>query len=100
MIVKSQQKRIVLVTRPVFCVSLGQGIITFGCFGLEQQYVFLPLIRRYRRMVYGQHFYLPQWEELDEETKQVCGQFLKHHIAPCMDSVVKDIRVGFKVLLD
>jgi len=78
-------------------LSLGQGIITFGCFGLEQQYVFLPLIRRYRRMVYGQHFYLPQWEELDEETKQVCGQFLKHHIAPCMDSVVKDIRVGFKV---
>ena len=79
------------------CFRLGQGIITFACFGLEQQYVFVPILRRYRRLVYGQLFHLPKWEELDEETKNCCGQFLKHHIPSCMDAIVRDIRVGLKV---
>ena len=78
-------------------LSLGQGIITFACFGLESQYVFVPILRWCRTLVYGQQLDLPSWEDVDEETKHCCQQFLKHHIAVCMEAIVKDVRVRLTV---
>ena len=33
----------------------------------------------------------------EDDTKQICQQFMKHHIANCMEAVVKDVRVRLNV---
>ena len=46
--------------------------------------------------MYGQDsLVLPPWEDVNEDTKAVCQQFLKHHISACMDSLLKDVRSRF-----
>ncbi len=42
---------------------------------------------------YGIAFVLVQ----EDETKNICQQFMKHHIANCMEVIVKDVRVRLNV---
>ena len=65
-------------------LNFGQGLFTFAIFGLDAKYVLMPLQKWMRRKLYGQDsLILPDWEDLDEETKRHCQQFLKHHISNC-----------------
>jgi hypothetical protein len=74
-------------------LNFGQGLFAFAIFGFEPQYVAMPIRRLYRRWRYGaESLVLPQWEDLEPETKHTCQQFLKHHIDKCMESVLKDVR--------
>jgi hypothetical protein len=74
-------------------LNFGQGIFTFAIFGLDAKYVLMPIQNWLRRQCYGQdHLVLPNWEDLDEETKHHCQQFLKHHISNCMQTLVRDVR--------
>ena len=63
---------------------------------MQSTYVFLPLKAWCQKLIYGQDsLVLPAWEDVNDETKSVCQQFLKHHISPCMDSILKDVRSRF-----
>ena len=65
-------------------LNFGQGLFTFAIFGLDAKYVLMPLQKWLRRKWYGQEsLVLLDWEDLDEETKRQCQQFLKHHISNC-----------------
>lgn len=59
-------------------LNFGQGILTFVIFGLDTKYVLIPLRKYFRKIIYGKDsLVLPKWEDLDEETKRHCQQFLK-----------------------
>jgi hypothetical protein len=76
-------------------LNFGQGLFTFAIFGLDAKYVLMPLQKWLRRKWYGQEsLVLLDWEDLDEETKRQCQQFLKHHISNCMETLVRDVRHG------
>jgi len=76
-------------------LNFGQGLFTFAIFGLDAKYVLMPLQKWLRRKLYGQDsLVLPDWEDLDEEIKRHCQQFLKHHISNCMETLVRDVRHG------
>lgn len=76
-------------------LNFGQGLFTFAIFGLDAKYVLMPLQKWMRRKLYGQDsLVLPDWEDLDDETKRHCQQFLKHHISNCMETLVRDVRHG------
>ena len=65
-------------------------------FGVDSRYTFLPLKAWYQKILYGQDsLVLPPWEDVSEETKAVCQQFLKHHVSACMESLVRDVRTTF-----
>ncbi len=79
-------------------LNFGQGLFTFAVFGLDAKYILMPIRSWFRRHFYGQdNLVLPQWEDLDEETKLHCQQFLKHHISNCMENLVRDVRYRLKV---
>lgn len=74
-------------------LNFGQGLFSLAIFGLDAKYVLMPFIRLVRRLVYGQEsLVLPKWEDVEEETKHHCRQFLKHHISNCVESIVRDVR--------
>ena len=76
-------------------LNFGQGLFTFAIFGLDAKYVLMPLQKWLRRKIYGQDsLVLPDWEDLDEETKRHCQQFLRHHISNCLETLVRDVRHG------
>ena len=71
-------------------LNFGQGILTFVIFGLDTKYVLIPLRKYFRKIIYGKDsLVLPKWEDLDEETKRHCQQFLKHHLANCIQTLGK-----------
>lgn len=81
-------------------LNFGQGIFAFIIFGLQSGYVFLPLKAWYQKIIYGQDsLVLPPWEDVGDDTKAVCQQFLKHHINPCMDTLMRDVRTRFGSVL-
>ena len=62
--------------------------------------MFLPLKAWYQKIIYGQDsLVLPPWEDVGDDTKAVCQQFLKHHINPCMDTLMRDVRTRFGSVL-
>lgn len=70
-----------------------KGLFTFALFGLDAKYVLMPLRKWFRLKIYGhESLILPDWEDLDEETKRHCQQFLKHHISNCLSTLVRDVR--------
>ena len=74
-------------------LNFGQGLFAFALFGLNAPYIFMPMTRWYRKLVYGaESLILPQWEDLDSETKTQCQTFLKHHIERCMETILKDVQ--------
>ena len=74
-------------------LNFGQGFFTFAVFGLDAKYVLMPIQKWLRKKIYGQEsLILPDWEDLDEETKRQCQQFLRHHISNCLQTLVRDIR--------
>ena len=76
------------------CILIFPGIFAFIVFGLQSSYIFLPLKTWCQKIIYGQEsLVLPPWEDVNEDTKAVCQQFLKHHIPHCMNSILKDIRI-------
>lgn len=79
-------------------LNFGQGLFAFAVFGFDTRYILVPIRSCFRRIMYGQDsLVLPRWEDLADETKQLCQQFMKHHIANCMESVVRDVRVRLNV---
>ena len=71
-------------------LNFGQGILTFVIFGLDTKYVLIPLRKYFRKIIYGKDsLVLPKWEDLDEETKRHSQQFLKHHLANCIQTLGK-----------
>lgn len=78
-------------------LNFGQGLFSFAIFGLDAKYVLMPLQQWLRKKVYGQEsLVLPPWEDLDEETKRHCQQFLKHHLSHCVETLVRDVRFRLK----
>ena len=74
-------------------LNFGQGLFTFAIFGLDAKYVLMPLQKWFRTKFYGQEsLILPDWEDLNEDTKMQCQQFLKHHISNCLETLVRDVR--------
>ena len=62
--------------------------------------MFLPLKAWYQKIIYGQDsLILPPWEDVGDDTKAICQQFLKHHINPCMDTLMRDVRTRFGSVL-
>lgn len=74
-------------------LNFGQGLFVLALFGFDADYLTLPIRRWFRTLWYGQDsLYLPNWEELETETKAHCQQFLRHHVENCVRFLVKDIR--------
>lgn len=73
-------------------LNFGQGLFTFAVFGFDVEYVSVPVRRMWRRVLYGgEALVLPEWEDLEAETKRTCNHFLVHHVAQCVESIVKDV---------
>ncbi|KAK9874359.1 hypothetical protein WA026_002709 [Henosepilachna vigintioctopunctata] len=83
-------------------LNFGQSIIIFGIFGLNTSEVAVPWIVKYCRQIwYGADtLNLPSWEELSNETKQVCEQFITHHLQNCKISIAADKRWRIKIYRD
>ena len=78
-------------------LNFGQGLITFVIFGLDTRYILIPLKKWFRKIIYGKDsLVLPNWEDLDNETKRHCQQFLKHHLSHCIQTLAHDLRFGLR----
>ncbi|KAL3271094.1 hypothetical protein HHI36_021590 [Cryptolaemus montrouzieri] len=83
-------------------LNFGQSIIIFGIFGLNTSDVALPCIVKYwRQLWYGADtLNLPAWQELTNETKQICEQFITHHLQNCKVAIASDKRWRIKIYRD
>ncbi|XP_052096045.1 integral membrane protein GPR155-like isoform X2 [Mytilus californianus] len=78
-------------------MNYGQGFIIFAIFGFDTRLIFLPCIKRWRKLVYGVEIVtLPDSSELDEETMHLCEQFKKYHKNNCSKAIVKDLKYRLK----
>ncbi|CAL8138044.1 unnamed protein product [Orchesella dallaii] len=74
-------------------LNLGQGFFTFMLFGLNTKTMIMPIQKWWRRLVYGEGaLKLPAWDEISNETKQICEQFLTYHVDKCIQDIVRDRR--------
>ncbi|XP_049954684.1 integral membrane protein GPR155 [Schistocerca serialis cubense] len=78
-------------------LNFGQSIFVFAIFGLSPKAAILPFIKLWRRVRYGTStLSLPQWEELNFETRHVCDQFVMHHLEKCRSDISEDRRWHFR----
>lgn len=78
-------------------MNYGQGFIVFAIFGFDTRLIFLPCIKRWRKLVYGVEVVtLPDAEDLDDDTRHLCEQFRKYHKTNCFSSIVKDLKYRLK----
>ncbi|XP_033763024.1 LOW QUALITY PROTEIN: integral membrane protein GPR155-like [Pecten maximus] len=87
--------------------NYGQGFLLLAIFGFDTKFIFLPCIRnfflnsnikwlnilclRWRRMIYGIEIVeIPDRDDLDEETRHLCDQFLRYHKDNCIKDIVTD----------
>ncbi|GLH10934.1 Integral membrane protein GPR155 [Gryllus bimaculatus] len=74
-------------------LNFGQSLLVFAVFGLDTKAVILPLVRRWRKFWYKTSAVkLPDWEDLNFETRHVCDQFVLHHLENCRGDIAKDKR--------
>lgn len=83
-------------------LNLGQSIIIFGIFGLNTSEIAIPWIAKYCRQIwYGADtLNLPAWSELSNDTKQICEQFVTHHLQNCKVAIASDKRWRIKIYRD
>ena len=73
--------------------NVAQGLSVLVLFGFDVDYLTLPIRRLYRKWRYGEDsLNLPPWEDLSDESKTHCQQFLKHHIENCMATILTDVK--------
>ncbi|XP_066995433.2 lysosomal cholesterol signaling protein isoform X2 [Anabrus simplex] len=78
-------------------LNFGQSLIVFAVFGLDTKAVILPLVKRWRRFWYGSPtLKLPEWDDLDFETRHVCDQFVSHHLEKCNRDIARNKRWRLK----
>jgi hypothetical protein len=74
-------------------LNFGQGFFAFMLFGLNTKLIVMPVQKWWRRLVYGEgSVTIPKWEDLSQETKQICAQFLTYHVDKCENDIVRDRR--------
>lgn len=74
-------------------LNFGQSIIIFAIFGLDTKEILLPIIKYWRKLWYGANtLTLLDWNDLSQETKHLCEQFVKHHLQNCQNDIAKDKR--------
>ncbi|KAK3108918.1 hypothetical protein FSP39_018620 [Pinctada imbricata] len=73
--------------------NYGQGIIILAIFGFDSKIIFIPCLKRWRRLLYGaESLHLPSKDKLKKEVKQICQQFKRHHKEKCEKDIVKDLK--------
>lgn len=71
--------------------NYGQGFLLLAIFGFDTKFIFLPCIRKWRRLIYGIEIVaIPDREDLDEKTRHLCDQFLRYHKDNCIKDIVSD----------
>lgn len=71
-------------------LTYGQGIFAFFLFGLTDDFLVDPLVKRWRRFWHGTaKLILPAANELDVPTRATCQQFRLLHLRACMDDLCK-----------
>lgn len=74
-------------------LNFGQSIIVFAVFGLDSKEILLPILRYWRKFIYGANtLNLPTWHELSPETRHICEQFVTHHIKSCKQAIATEKR--------
>ncbi|RXG72841.1 Integral membrane protein [Armadillidium vulgare] len=80
-------------------LNFGQGAFTAVIFGLDAKLIFVPILKCWRRVIYGAPtIQLPSRERLSLKTKQTCEQFTNYHMDKCIQEIVKDKRCRLKQL--
>ncbi|KAL7635357.1 UNVERIFIED_CONTAM: hypothetical protein RMT77_014424 [Armadillidium vulgare] len=80
-------------------LNFGQGAFTAVIFGLDAKLIFVPILKCWRRVIYGAPtIQLPSHERLSLKTKQTCEQFTNYHMDKCIQEIVKDKRCRLKQL--
>ncbi|XP_071455001.1 lysosomal cholesterol signaling protein [Hetaerina americana] len=74
-------------------LNFGQSIFVFAAFGLDSHIVVTPFLKRWHKWWYGEEAPSQKnWNELSEETKEVCKRFFRHHLANCRRDIKKQRR--------
>ncbi|CAH0548586.1 unnamed protein product [Brassicogethes aeneus] len=82
-------------------LNFGQSILIFAIFGLDTKEIVLPVLKFWRKIWYGAStLTLPTWDELSQDTKQVCDQFVTHHLQSCKRAIAADKRWRLKIYKD
>lgn len=80
------------------CLNFGQSIIVLACFISDTGELFTPLILFARKLWYGADaLQTPAWDDLSDEAKHVCEQFVSYHLERCRQAIAKDKRWRIKV---
>lgn len=79
-------------------LNFGQSLIVFACF-ITDSGILLPQIAKYfRKIWYGANILkLPDWNNLNIETRHICDQFITHHLDSCRKAIADDKRWRIKV---
>lgn len=77
-------------------LNFGQSLIVFAIFGMDTKELLVPLLKYWRKIWYGANLLtLPKYEDLSQETKHICDQFVTHHLENCKNTIAKDTRYIF-----
>lgn len=78
-------------------LNFGQSLVVFAIFGFDTRLMMLPCIKRWRKWMYGvEVVHIPSKDELSEEEKHLCDQFVKYHRDNCVQDIVRDMKYRFR----
>ncbi|KAI1898158.1 hypothetical protein AGOR_G00069470 [Albula goreensis] len=80
----------------VFCLmaNYGQGLISFGLFGLDKHLIILPFKKRLASLWHGRKQEAEPQSAVSEEIRLTCMQFTQCHKDLCVQDIVKRRRCG------
>ncbi|XP_056145913.1 integral membrane protein GPR155 isoform X2 [Lampris incognitus] len=79
-----------------FCAvaNYGQGLLSFGLFGLDKHFIILPFKKRLSGLWCRKRQEQQPQTELSEDVRMTCLQFTKYHKAQCFQDIVQKRRCG------
>lgn len=76
----------------------GQSVIVLACFISDTGELFIPLKKYWRILCYGSDVIkLPRWDDMNENARNTCNQFVTHHLDVCRQAIAKDKRWRIKI---
>ncbi|XP_057193527.1 integral membrane protein GPR155 isoform X1 [Triplophysa rosa] len=75
-----------------FCAvaNYGQGLISFGIFGLDEHLILLPFKKRLAALCGLGHDENPESSAVQEEIRLTCTQFVRYHKDQCVQDIVRN----------
>lgn len=79
-------------------LNFGQSLIVFACFITDSGNLLPQIAKYFRKIWYGANILqLPDWNNLNVETRHICDQFITHHLDSCRKAIADDKRWRIKV---